>query len=110
MSYEIVNRLKTQSREDLLSQLSSFVNNTDRKKGKKHEVFEPSFDWKECWDSKFIEQKLDYIHDNPCSSHWELVVNPIDYIHSSARWYIEGKQGVYQIKDYTEMEDIDLSR
>ncbi len=27
---------------------------------------EPSFDWKECRSDKFIDQKLEYIHANPC--------------------------------------------
>jgi hypothetical protein len=29
----------------------------------------------------------------------ELVDNPVDYIHSSAKYYITGEQGIYLIKE-----------
>lgn len=109
MSYEIVNRLRTLSRDDLLDELQTFVSESDRKKGKKHEVFETSFDWKECYESRFIEQKLNYIHNNPCQSHWKLVEQAEDYIHSSARFYETGKQGVYPVTSYSTLDDVDLS-
>lgn len=62
LSYYIINSLKENNQLDLLNQLSAAVNNSQRKINKKHEVFEPSFDWKECKSSYFIHQKLDYIH------------------------------------------------
>src|SRR3954470_12986292 len=48
MAYDLVARMKEKNEEEVLTQLSSSVNSTDRKRGKLHEVFEPSFDWKEC--------------------------------------------------------------
>ncbi len=109
MAYELIKRIKEQGDVELLTELSSLVNAIDRERGKLHEVFEPSFDWKECIGEKFIEQKLNYIHDNPCQEHWKLVANPVDYIHSSANFYIDGKQGEYPLTSYSELEDIDLS-
>ena len=50
MAYELVNRLEEQGNQELLNQLASLVNTTDRRRGKLHEVFEPSFDWKVCMD------------------------------------------------------------
>ena len=82
MSYEIVKRLKEQNNGKVLEQLSSFVNSTEKRRGKLHEVFEPSFDWKECSGEKYIEQKLAYIHDNPCRGNWDIVRQPWDYVHS----------------------------
>ena len=38
----------------------------EKLKGKLHEFFEPSFDWKMCDTENFVDQKLDYIHENPC--------------------------------------------
>lgn len=58
MAYEIVKRLKEKGEDAVLNQLSHFVNKTERQRGKLHEVFEPSFDWKECLTDDFIEQKL----------------------------------------------------
>jgi hypothetical protein len=73
-------------------------------------VFEPSFDWKECRSNKFIDQKLDYIHENPCRGVWNLANEDKEYIHSSAKYYETGEQGVYLITNYSELEDIDLTK
>ena len=110
MSYEIVNWLKEQNKEELLAKLSSFVNVTDKRRGKLHEVFEPSFDWKECNSEKFMVQKLDHIHSNPCSGKWDLAKHPEEYVHSSAQFYFSGEQGVYEVISYTKLEDIDLTK
>jgi hypothetical protein len=85
------------------------VNATDRKRGKSHEVFEPSFDWKECRSNKFIDQKLEYIHSNPCRGVWNLVVDECDYTHSSAKYYATGEHGIYVVTNCTELEDVDLN-
>ncbi len=109
MGYEIVKRLKKQGQHDLLLQLENAVNSSDRGKGKLHEVWEDSFDWKECNGDKFIVQKLDYMHNNPFTGKWQLSVNAIEYAHSSAKFYICGEQGIYQVKNYRELADIDLN-
>ncbi|MBK9226107.1 MAG: hypothetical protein IPL67_03360 [Ignavibacteria bacterium] len=44
---------------------------------------------------KFIRQKLNYMHKNPVSGKWKLVENYLDYIHSSARFYELGEEGVF---------------
>jgi len=67
-----------------LNQLNEWVNVTDKSRNKEHEVFEPSFDWKECRTQKFIIQKLNYIHWNPCKSIPKLAELPEQYQHSSA--------------------------
>ena len=61
IAYDLVKRLKQQNSNLVLSELSSSLNNTEIKEGKLHNVFEASFDWKECRTEKFIQQKLDYI-------------------------------------------------
>lgn len=95
MSYGIVKRLKNKGEEEILKQLAELVNPTDRKRGKVHEVFEPSFDWKECRENKLIDQKLNYIHANPCRGAWNLVADECDYLHSSAKFYATGEHGTY---------------
>jgi REP element-mobilizing transposase RayT len=110
MAYEIVKRLEDKKSAELLEQLASYVNATDRLRGKQHEVFEPSFDWKECNSDKFIEQKLNYMHENPCRGDWNLASQPQDYVHSSARYYITGIQSIYEVTSHTELEDIDLTK
>jgi len=48
MAYYLIDLLEKQFNNNILYQLSSMVNNTDKQNNKKHEVFEPSFDRKEC--------------------------------------------------------------
>jgi hypothetical protein len=110
MAYDLVRMLREQKNEEILYYLSSFVNTTDKKRGKQHEVFEPSFDWKECHIHRLIEQKLDYIHTNPCRGNWALAESPIEYVHSSARFYGTGQQGVYIVTSYFDLEDVNLTK
>jgi hypothetical protein len=110
MAYEIVQRLKNQNEENLLIQLQRGVNSTDARRKKLHEVWEDSFDWKFCNDRKFMNQKLNYMHQNPCAGKWNLVDDPASYIHSSACYYLTGNPGYYMITDYMEMEDVDLTK
>jgi hypothetical protein len=107
MAYALVRRLQTYRYTELLDQMASWVNRTDRSRNKLHEVFERSFDWKECRALWFMKQKVDYIHNNPCKAR--LVRLPEDYRHSSARYYFTGQQGIYPVITYLELQDIDLS-
>jgi REP element-mobilizing transposase RayT len=107
MAYELVKRLRECDRTDILEQLASWVNKTQRLINKKHEVFEPSFDCKECYSIKFMQQKTDYMHQNPCKAG--LVNLPEDYLHSSAKYYYTGQQSIYPVITYMELQDIDLT-
>ncbi len=99
MAYKIVERLEEQDNINILLQLSEAVSSSDKDKGKIHQVFERSFDCKEITNQHFYLQKLSYIHNNPCSGVWKLVESPVDYIHSSAKFYATGEQGIYLITD-----------
>ena len=110
MAYDLVSKLKETNQNDLLLELSSIVIPTERRRGKLHDVFEPSFDWKECYGDEFIEQKLNYIHENPCRGKWSLVKQPWDYVHSSAKFYFSGEEGVYPVINFMALKDIELTR
>lgn len=109
IAYEIIKRLRCQSETQILKQLSDHVHYTRKLKCQKHEVWERSFDWKECNNAHFINQKLDYIHTNPCSGKWSLCSNPAEYIHSSAGFYIDNIQGIYSITNVAEIDDIEFN-
>jgi hypothetical protein len=50
---------------------------------------------KECWTKKFLQQKLNYTHFNPCQQHWNLADIPENYKYSSAKFYETG------VKDFS---------
>tara|TARA_Y100001972_G_C7628109_1_gene315168 strand:- start:506 stop:1096 length:591 start_codon:yes stop_codon:yes gene_type:complete len=110
LAYELVNQLKANKEQDILKTLREGVSDSDKKAGKKHQVFITSFDWKECYSNQFIEQKLNYMHDNPCVGKWNLARSPAEYPHSSAKFYLECIQGIYEVTSYLILEDIDLTK
>ena len=44
----------------------------------------------EIYTDKAMEQKLNYIHNNPCTDKWKLAPTPAEYYYSSARFYAKG--------------------
>ena|SRR5688572_3081504 len=109
LAYQLISRLQEQNEENILNELREAVTKNDRKRHKIHEVWEDSFDWKECKSHEYIKQKLDYMHENPCRGKWNLAASPVDYEHSSARFYISGQHAGYPVTHYLELEDIDLT-
>jgi REP element-mobilizing transposase RayT len=110
IAYEVVRRLEKENNDDILKQLQKAVDISDLLRNKKHGVWEDSFDWKECSTPKFMEQKLHYMHMNPCKGKWNLANSPADYAHSSARFYIADEHASYAVTNYMELADIDLTK
>ena len=102
LAYNIISRLQATHQNEILAQLKNSVKSSG--KGKKHEVFKPSFDLQHCYSQKFILQKLKYIHDNPCAKKWMLAISPLDYPHSSARFYFDGQQAAYPVVSWLDIE------
>ncbi len=90
MAYECIKRLKASNQNSLLDKLSAGCSEKEKAKGQKHKVFEPSFDAKEIYSVGFLNQKIDYIHNNPVQGKWNLAKEYTDYPHSSAAFYIDG--------------------
>ena len=59
-----------------------------------YRLWQDGYNPKELSSNKFIDQKIDYIHNNPVKAG--LVSKPDDYIYSSARNYSE-KEGVIDV-------------
>jgi len=110
MAYEIIKRLKEQNQLKILEQLAASVEPDRKANRKQHDVWELSFDWKKCESGRFIEQKLDYYHKNPCFRKWNLCASPLEYVHSSAKFYQKAEQGIYPVTNYNELFDIDLTK
>ena len=99
MAYEIVKRLQEQNQHEILLKLQDAVISSDKERGKKHQVFERSFDCKPVTSQHFFLEKLNYIHNNPCTGRWQLATSPTDYIHCSAKHYIAGEESKYIMDD-----------
>ena len=108
MAYEIIARLKENGETDLLDLLSKNVEAKRKQNNKQHEVWELSFDWKHCMTREFIVQKLNYIHANPCTERWQLCNSPLEYLHSSAKYYSTGEQGTYEVSNFMELDDFNF--
>jgi REP element-mobilizing transposase RayT len=65
LAYDIVKKLRQKKEFELLNLLASAVEKKDISRGKKHEIWKPGFDVKECRTELFLLQKLNYIYDNP---------------------------------------------
>ena len=83
-----------ESRKDLLLNLFWYAGkNNDKIKNFK--VWQDGNDAKEIFLTSFLEQKMDYIHNNPVRA--EIVGNPEEYLYSSARDY-SGEKGLVSIE------------
>ena len=100
IGYDIVNRLVEKGFTEYLEKMKAAVIVAERQRNKKHQVWQGTFDVKQCFNEKFIMQKLTYIHNNPCTGKWKLSTRPHEYEHSSAAFYLNGKQGHFPVKDY----------
>ena len=56
----------------------------------------------ELYTRKVAYQKLNYIHWNPTTEHWQLAADPCDYYYSSARFYDQGIKEFEFLKDLRE--------
>jgi REP element-mobilizing transposase RayT len=100
IGYELVKRLQAQYDLPTLSLLEQGVTATEKKRGKLHQLWQGSFDVKPCRTEKFILQKLNYLHANPCVDRWQLCKYPYEYPHSSAAFYEMNDRSNLFLKDY----------
>ena len=102
LAYEIVKRLNTSKKHKLLEVLKMGVGENEKRKGKKHQVFQLSFDGKMIDSREMLEDILDYIHHNPVKGKWQLVEDYACYEHSSASFYELNKTSKFVVTDYRE--------
>lgn len=78
-----------------------------RKEGQKvkqeYKVWEDGYDARDIFSTPFLQQKMDYIHQNPCQPQWKLVESPEQYLWSTAAFYLDGKPCIIPIDDVREI-------
>ncbi|MDA3952427.1 MAG: hypothetical protein PF485_02200 [Bacteroidales bacterium] len=77
---------QNESRRDWLLMIFKYAA-SKHKRNSKYQLWTHENHAEEIYSNKFIEQKLDYIHNNLVRSG--IVINPEDYLYSSARNYAE---------------------
>src|SRR5690349_17105317 len=100
MAYEIAKQLRAKNDTETLARLSSKVNATDSRRGKLHEVFEPSFDWKECKSIKFGLRRVSVLGTLRNSHHRVIKCTAREFSHDylprmAVRKEIPEYDGVY---------------
>jgi hypothetical protein len=96
---QIIRQLQAEEKKETLQLLQGF--NKDSRQDFK--VWEDQYDGRNVFSVKFLEQKMNYIHHNPCQPHWSLAGVPEEYPWSSARCYIADKPCVIPVDDMREM-------
>ena len=54
-------------------------------------IWQGHFDEYYIRDRMHLEEKLDYIHNNPLQVHWYLSKNPEGYLYSTAAYYLHNR-------------------
>jgi len=98
-SDRILRQLKAERNIDVLKILANKVAHPERQH---HKIWEDDYNAKDIFTQDFLEQKMDYIHHNPCQPHWELSGTPEDYIWSSARFYLTEEPCIIPVDDVRE--------
>jgi putative transposase len=66
-------------------------------------VWEDRFDDVWIGSKELLEIKLEYIHQNPLQSHWNLSEYPEEYKYSSSAFYLGNQENVVKIIDYRDI-------
>jgi putative transposase len=95
--------LRQYEAEDNRQVLDFFAAAVRPEQKQQHAVWEDEYQAKNVFSPGFLEQKLNYVHDNPTQPHWQLVELPEMYPWSSARFYLAGKRALIPLSDAREL-------
>jgi len=68
------------------------------RKDRVYQIWQNTHSPKQIESFPFFRQKLEYIHNNPCTEHWQLCELPEQYPYSSASDYLLDKPGILDIE------------
>jgi hypothetical protein len=96
-AHEILKRLKEDKQKDLLKLFQQ------KKRDARHEYsIWQDIQAKNIYSMDVLQQKLEYIHQNPIAQEWKLVKDRADYLYSSAGYYDYGRKPIIEITDINE--------
>jgi REP element-mobilizing transposase RayT len=94
-AHTILDLLQEDRKTDLLR---FFAQRQDRDASKQHQVWLP-IEAKNVYSAEFLQQKVEYTHNNPVAKHWHLVDDRADYPYSSACFYDRGEEPIIAVAD-----------
>jgi REP element-mobilizing transposase RayT len=93
-AHEMLKRLREGNQKDLLD----LFQQKKRDPRHEHSVWQ-DIQAKNIYSMDFLQQKLEYIHQNPVAKDWKLVEDRADYLYSSAGYYDYGRKPIIEITD-----------
>lgn len=96
-AHEVLKKLRADNRKDFLD----IFHQKRRDQRHEHSVWQ-DVQAKNVYSMKSLQQKMEYIHQNPVAKGWKLVEDRADYIYSSAGYYDCGRQPIIKITDINE--------
>lgn len=96
-AHEVLKKLSADHQQDLLDLFQ------EKKRDSRHEhSIWQDIQAKNIYSMKFLQQKVEYIHQNPMGKDWKLVKDRADYLYSSVGYYDLGRQSIIEITDINE--------
>jgi putative transposase len=95
---QILRELMAEHGSDELALLQTI--NRDRRQD--YKIWEDNYDSRDIYSMNFLQQKMDYIHLNPCQPQWKLVDDPVEYVWSSARYYMADQPAIIPLDNVRE--------
>lgn len=96
-AHEILKRLRKDGENDLLD----LFQQKRRDPRHKHSIWQ-DIQAKNIFSMDVLQQKLEYIHQNPIAKEWKLVEDRADYPYSSAGYYDYGRKPAIEVTDINE--------
>jgi REP element-mobilizing transposase RayT len=96
-AHEILKKLRSDNQKDLLG----LFQQKKRDQRHEHSIWQ-DIQAKNIYSLDFLQQKMEYIHQNPVAKDWKLVEDRADYLYSSAGYYDYGRQPIIEIMNVNE--------
>jgi putative transposase len=96
-AHEVLKKLREHNENNLLH----LFQQNKRDQRHEHSIWQ-DIQAKNIYSLYFLQQKLEYIHQNPVAKNWKLVKDRADYIYSSAGFYDYGTTPIIEVTDINE--------
>ena len=96
-AHEILKKLRSENRKELLD----IFHQMKRDERHEHSIWQ-DIQAKNIYSIEILQQKMEYIHQNPVAKIWKLAEDRADYPYSSAGFYDYGKKPIIEIANINE--------